>query len=378
MSYIRKRRHRSGQETYYIGFKDQYGRWREKAAGTRRKDAEAFLRRVLEEVASGTYGRQEEDPTLSEFFSSFLQAKASTLKGSTMEDYRLTFGKHVLPRLGKRRLSELSPAVVQKLLLDLEKEGLSAATQGKVLRYLKTVLRHAVRLELIDRDPCRAVSAPRVEKKEQRFLAPEELDSLLEAADGYLKPLLAVACYAGLRQGEILALTWRDIDFQASLIRVRRTYHYAHGFSAPKTPASRRDVPMIPTLRAMLEEHYNASGKPGPDDLVFPNSASKPMDRRNLVRRGFSKALERSGIGDIRFHDLRHTFASLCIAGGVDPKTLQAMMGHSSIRVTMDTYGHLYRDALDRASRSLEAVVSGGPKVVLLSREARTARQGDL
>jgi len=369
MAYIRRRKDTGN---YVIGFRDQHGRWHEKTAGPRRKDAEVLLRRVLREVAEGTYGKRDENPTLAEFSDYFLRARAGEVKASTLEDYGRVMSLHVLPRLGKFRLREITPAAVQGLLLDLEGEGMSAAMRGKVLRYLKVLLRLAVRLELIERDPCRAARAPKVERKEPRFFTSEEVSCLLEAAEGYMKPLLAAACYAGLRQGELLALRWGDIDLFGGTITVTRTYHYAHGFSSPKTPASRRTVPIIPTLRAILEDYRReqfGALEPDPERLVFLNQAGNPIDRRNLVNRGFRRALEAAGLPEIRFHDLRHTFASLCIEGGVDPKTLQALLGHSSIKVTMDTYSHLYQTAFDRASRALEAVASGGAKVIRMPRK---------
>lgn len=251
---------------------------------------------------------------------------------------------------------------------------MSAAMRAKVLRYLKVLMRHAVRMELIPRDPCQAVTAPRVEAREQRFLSAEEAERLITAAEGYMKPLLAVACYAGLRQGEILALTWEDVNLKSSTARVRRTYHYATGFTSPKTTASRRTVPIIPTLKAMLEDYYLSCGKPPADSLVFKNEVGGPIDRRNLSNRGFARAVKGAKLGDLRFHDLRHTFAAMCIEGAVDPKTLQAMMGHASIKVSLDIYGHLYTAAFDRASRSLEAVVSGGAKVIAMpEKEAKNA-----
>ncbi|MBC7248395.1 MAG: site-specific integrase [Actinobacteria bacterium] len=364
MAYIKKRAWPSGKISYIIGFRDQHGRWRERTAGPRRKDAEALLARVQREIAAGTYGR-EGDITFAEFLDGYLRTR-DDLKESTLADYERTLRKHALGRIGKLPLREITPRTVQALLSDLEMDGVSPALRGKVLRYLKAALRHAVSLELIDRDPCRAIRAPRVKTKEQRHLAPGEVEALIQAAEAEVKPIIALAAYAGLRQGEILALTGADIDFAREHITVRRTYHYAHGFSDPKTPASRRVVPMIPTLKAILLEYYRSRGTPRPDDLVFSNRAGKPIDRRNLVNRGFERALEASGVPRIRFHDLRHTYASMNIEGGVDPKTLQAIMGHSSIRVTMDIYGHLYREAFQRAARALEAVVSGGPKVITL------------
>jgi integrase len=372
MSYIRKRAYADGSEKYTAGFKDQSGRWRERVVPGRKKDAENYLRRVLEEVAAGTFEVEREDPAFAEFAGGFLKAKKGEVKASTLDDYKRVIKNHLVPFFGKKHLSQITPSVVQGFILSLEGAGMSAAMRAKVLRYLKVLMRHAVRMELVGRDPCQAVTAPRVEAKEQRFLSAEEAERLITAAEGYMKPLLAVACYAGLRQGEILALTWEDVNLKSSTVRVRRTYHYTHGFTSPKTAASRRTVPIIPTLKAMLEDHYLSCGRPTTESLVFRNEAGKPIDRRNLVNRGLDRALKRAGIPPLRFHDLRHTFAALSIEAAVDPKTLQAMMGHASIKVSLDIYGHLYTAAFDRASKSLEAVISGGAKVIPMpGREAK-------
>ncbi len=223
----------------------------------------------------------------------------------------------------------------------MSKKGVSPATTGKAYRVLKAILRQAIALEVLDRDPTLAISPPRVERKEMDFLTREEVEALLEAADPDMRDLLSVAVFAGLRQGEILALLWRDIDFDAGIIRVVRSYG-PHGFTDLKYPSSRRAVPMPPNLIAALEERRRRKGNPGPDELVFPSKAGTPLDRHNLTARMFEPLLEKAGLRRIRFHDLRHTYASLAIAAGMDPKALQQAMGHSSVMVTMDIYAHSF------------------------------------
>ncbi len=126
-------------------------------------------------------------------------------------------------------------------------------------------------------------------------------------------------------------------------------------------------MPIIETLGDNLRHYRENAEKVKDEDLIFCNSAGNPVDRRNLVNRAFARALKGAGLSGVRFHDLRHTFAALSIEAGVDVKTLQVMMGHSSIRVTLDIYGHLYSTAYDRASRSLENLISGGLKVIDLT-----------
>jgi integrase len=115
---------------------------------------------------------------------------------------------------------------------------------------------------------------------------------------------------------------------------------------------------MAPTLYSIIVSLYIDKGRPEEESLVFPNKEGKAQDRRNLVRRSFERIINKAGLRRIRFHDLRHTFAALCIEGGTDIKTLQALMGHSSIKVTMDVYGHLYKSSFERAIEGLESVIS--------------------
>lgn len=373
MAYIRKREYPSGRAVYVIGFKDQHGRWHERAAGTRRKDAEVLLRRIQEEIAAGTYGVKREDPTFSELLERFLAAKTREVKPRTLEDYRYTLEKYALPAFGNKRISQITPATVDAFLSDLGERGISPAVAGKVYRYVKTVLRYAVRLELLEKDPTLPVQPPRKIRPEMDYLKPEEVRRLLDSTDGQLRAILAVACLAGLRVGEICGLRWRDIDFKAGTIRVVRSYDPKHGFSEPKSRHGKRAVPMSFRLQEILLDHYRERGQPGPEELVFPNSLGKPKDRNALVFREFKRALKEAGLREVRFHDLRHTYAALAIASGMDLKALQAAMGHHSITMTADHYGHLLPGAYDRPLARMDALLEPGQKVIRLCKPVREA-----
>ncbi|WP_287153172.1 site-specific integrase [Candidatus Solincola tengchongensis] len=371
MSYIRRREYPSGKVSYAVAFKDQHGRWREVVAGSRRKDAEVLLRRISQEVAAGTWGRKEENPTLSEFSRSFLEAKKDELKPSTLKDYSEVVHNHILPILGRLRLKEITPLEVQEFLLRLQEKGVSSATTGKVYRVLKVILRRAVALELLDRDPTVGISPPRVERKEMRFLTPEEVNRLLEATEGTdIGDLIAVAVMTGLRQGELLGLRWRDVDLPGRRINVVRSWHAVSGHTDLKTASSRRTVPIPQGLLPILEARHRRMGFPPPSSPVFPEEG-KSKDRRNLIAREFEPALERAGLPRIRFHDLRHTFASLAIEGGVDLKSLQAVMGHANITTTAHVYGHVYDTHLERVGKGVELALQGGLKVIRLARKDR-------
>jgi integrase len=367
MAFIRKRVTPKGKVCYTVVFTDSRGQRRERSAGSTKKAAENLRVRIERELAEGTFEREEEEEhSFAEFCDRFLAAKEQETKKSTVADYESVIRNHLKPFFGGAPLSEITPIMVEDFVLYLEVKGCSPTTRRKALRYLRIIIRRALSMELIVRDPTLAIKLPRVEKRDMDYLSPEEVGALLAAAVGDLKVLLATACYTGLRQGEIIGLRWKDVDFKSRVVRVSRTYHHVYGFGSPKSKAARRSVPMIESLVDMLSEQYERHGCPNPEELVFPSRAGTPKDCRNLVQQEFEPLLLRAGLRRVRFHDLRHTFASLMVEGGCDIKTLQVLMGHSSITTTMNDYTHLYNTAFERAVKGLESVISGKPRVLPL------------
>ncbi len=204
-----------------------------------------------------------------------------------------------------------------------------------------------------------------------------EPQRLLEAADDRWRILIMTAILTGLRQGELLGLQWGDVDWVAQQMLVRRTY--THGrFYDPKTKTSRRRVD-LPTPLVIDLKKWKLRCPKGELDLVFPNGAGNPESHSNLTQRGFHPALRRAGLRRIRFHDLRHTYASLLIETCEHPKYIQAQMGHSSIKVTMDIYGHLMRATNSRAAEklgrlALSATKNGSKMVANQKRKQRDDR----
>jgi integrase len=170
---------------------------------------------------------------------------------------------------------------------------------------------------------------------------------------------LLLAITTGMRRGEILALRWGDVDWGGRRIWVRRSVGSDGRFQQPKTRGSVRAIAATPTLVSALRLHRMASGFKGEEDLIFPSERGTPLDGRNMVRRFFEAALRKAGLLRIRFHDLRHTYASLLIAQGEHPKLISEQLGHASVQITLDRYGHLmdqsYGDASDRLEKALFA-----------------------
>jgi integrase len=196
---------------------------------------------------------------------------------------------------------------------------------------------------------------------ESRILTPQQIGALVaNAGSPRLRTLILTAILTGLREGELLGLQWDDIDFEAHQIHVKRTFTDGT-FSEPKTKASRRRVDFPQDLAAALKR-WKLQCPLGELDLVFPNSAGRPENFSNLLKRGLYPALERAGLRKIRFDDLRHTFTSLAIHTGSNIKEIQVALGHASAQITLDVYGHLYEKATTEASDRMAALL--GSKMV--------------
>ena len=366
-TYIRQKELSSGKSRYYVtavADGHHYG-----CGGfDRKKDAEERCRLVDGRLAAGTFRqelvKQEESLPFKNFATSWLNEKDKNLKPGSARSYRDTFNLHVLPYLGEMKLNDITPTDIQEWVNKLgkvkqrNKKNLAPATIGKAYRYLRACLKNAEDRDLIDRCPCRGINLPKVPKEEMDFLSPDEVGRLLEKAEGTYRDLFTVLAYSGLRLGEGLALRWRDIDFGMNAIKVNRSLCTLSGeFQEPKTRSSRRAVRMLPRLRTHLTAMQHGQA---PDDLLFKSKSGTHLDASNC-RRAFEVALEAAKLKDVTVHSLRHTYTSTMLAAGESIKRIQHDLGHSSITMTMDTYGHLIPDGSGEALLRADALF-GGPK----------------
>jgi integrase len=204
----------------------------------------------------------------------------------------------------------------------------------------------------------------REEVEDITILTPEQIRALIDAApDLKSKTLFMMAVGTGMRQGELFGLKWDDIDWISGQVKVNRTYNHGR-FYEPKSKASHRRIDLAPQLIAQLKE-WQLACPPNTLDLVFPNGGGKPFNDGNFRGRTFYSVLKKARIPKIRFHDLRHCYASLLIDQGESPKYIQAQMGHSSINVTFDIYGHLMKDSNQESATKLGNTIFGnGSKTV--------------
>jgi len=311
--------------------------------------------------------------TVSEYLDRFLEdVQHGSVRESTYSRDKYLITNHVKPTLGRVKLKNLSAMHLQRLYREKQDAGLSASTVQKVHHILHKALAQAVRWDLIARNPTDNVKAPTPTPKEMHPLSAEEASMLLEATQGdRLKALYVLAVTTGMRRGELLGLKWSDIDLEYGRLSIRRalTRTGNGGRSAlaeTKTRGSRRTVNLtqraVGALRSHLErqlaEIEAAGDLYGDEGLVFTTEAGTPINPSNLRQRSFAPLLKRAGLPHIRFHDLRHTCATLLLSKGVHPKFVQELLGHATIAITLDTYSHVMPGMGDHTARAMEDVLS--------------------
>lgn len=308
-------------------------------------EARTFLAGQTVDTARGVYldprlGRT----TVAAFWPKFLEASPH-LRPATTEVYGVLSRLHVLPYLGRRRLGELTRLDIERWVGELTAAGVGAATVNAAHRVLRRVLSAAEAAGYIGRNVARGVKTPRPPREEMRFLDATELSSIVEAVPDNDRALVLLLGLCGLRIGEAAALAVEDLDLLRRTARVTKAVSEVAGrvtVGPTKTGASRA-VPLPRVVAEALAAHLSAVPK-GPRGLVFGDRDGGFLRRTNWTRRVWRPALRKAGIAEPlpRVHDLRHTAASLAIAAGAHPKSIQAALGHSSITVTLDRYGHLF------------------------------------
>lgn len=347
-------------------------RW--EAVGRNKHDAERRLTEVMAELHQGRFHRPK--PILfGQFSEQWLRDYAEgAVKPMTLRLYRILVKAHLNPAFGGLPVMGITPQHIQRFLAQcLREKGLSPRTANYLLFLLKKILRHARQWRYLREDPSEGIKPAREEQKEMAFLHPDEIRLLLKHADEPYRTLFLTAIFTGMRRGELLGLRWGDIDWHNNLIHIRRSL-YCHSeaelverheenkekwrFSTPKSKKSIRAIQMSPRLREALELH-RLQCPVSSHDLVFCTAQGSPMDAPNMVKREFLPALSRAGLRRIRFHDLRHTYTTLLIAQGANVKFIQSQLGHSSIEMTLDRYGHLLPDAQRGVGERLDSQVFG-------------------
>lgn len=346
-----------------IDFYDQNGHRRLKTLrkGISKTEAKKILREIENQVEKGAFCSAYKMPQFSNVARSWLEYKKPNLRESTYIQYQGHVDNHLNPFFGKAKISRIDFDSIEKYIFCSHKTGTNPATLNKTLITLGSILKYAVKKKYINANPIHEVEKQKAVSSvtgKINFLTPDEINSLFENTDApKFKTLFMMAVLTGMRQGELLGLKWDDIDFGANQAHVKRTFNYGK-FHEPKTPASYRSIDLSPALMHELKK-WKMARPPNVLDLVFPSENGKAIDYHNMVKRYFHPALRKARVKRVRFHDLRHTYATLLIDQGEHPKYIQSQMGHSSIKVTLDTYGHLMKDINTEAPRRLDEKIFG-------------------
>jgi integrase len=306
--------------------------------------------------------------TLGEYLRVWLEDSVKdSVKQATYEGYARMVRNHIAPALGGVKLKNLTPPHLRRLY----KEKLDSGLGTRSVQYIHTTLHKALRQTvddgLIPRNVADSVKPPQLKRIEMKPLSPEQAKALLEAAGGdRFEALYVLAITAGLRQGELLGLKWQDVDLEAGKLQVRRTL-YKGNFTAPKTAKSRRSIKLTTRAvealtrhrEAQLEESERLTGLWQDQGLVFTTQVGTPVNRHNFYGRNFKPLLEKAGLPHtVRFHDLRHTCATLLLSKNINPKVISEMLGHANVTVTLDTYSHVLPHMQDVAVDAMDSSLS--------------------
>ena len=322
--------------------------------GKTRKEAAEKLRKAIWNVDSGKV--EDSNKTLEAYLSDWLNTTKNTLRVSTFKRYEQIVRVHLIPGLGGIRLKNLSPTPIEDLYQKKIKV-LSPRTVQYIHATLRRALAQAVRLDLLTKNVADLVNPPKLQKKEISPLNVEEINRLFKTIEGHpLEALFVLAVTTGLRRGEILGLHWNDIDLDKGTLQVQRSLSLTKGgpvFNPPKTTRGKRSVRLSSVCVKALIKHKSRQKN---NVLVFPNQEGEPRRSSNVLNSTFDRIKKKGNLPDIRFHDLRHTCATLLLGKGVHPKIVQEMLGHSTISITLDTYSHVLPNMQEKAVMAMEDI----------------------
>jgi integrase len=375
-----KNRDGSQGEAWVVAYGDQDGKRRIKSFGLKR-DADAFHASVSTELRSGVHVPDSQSITIAEAGVLWLKScDAAGLERSTMEQYRQHLKVHIIPLIGKVKLSRFTAPMARDFEDRLALDRSSAMTR-KVRASLSAILADAQERGLVGQNVVRALRARRPRGQEARTAkrqkgklqagvdipTPAEIRAITDALVGRWRPIILTAIFTGLRASELRGLRWADVNMKRGELHVRQRADRFNAVGQPKSEAGERVVPLPPPLVAMLREHRLACPKSSLD-LVFPSALGVVQSRQNIVRRGLQPAQVAAGVvtksGEAKYpglHALRHFYASWCINRRVDGglelplKLVQARLGHASITMTADRYGHLFPRGDDGAELAAAA-----------------------
>ncbi|MGE3745636.1 MAG: tyrosine-type recombinase/integrase [Sphingomonadaceae bacterium] len=367
MATIKKRRWESPsgeiKDAWQVDYRDQAGKRRSKQFA-RKKDAEAWLTQAAWHVSQGTHTPDSQSITVKKAGELWLaRARLEALEPTTIASYDQHIRLHINPLCGEKKLSQLTKPIVEGYRDQLMGK-LSRPMATRVLRSLTSIISEAQRRGHVAQNVAAGVRVRRVQREKAKVTIPTkvELNAMIEAArkssEPMAWPLLTTTIFAGVRASELRGLPWRCVDLKSGTVTIEQRADAQGNIGAPKSASGRRSIPLPPTAIQALRA-WKLQCPRTDDDLVFPSIGKKAMSHRYMTLNIFapvqiaSKVFDTVKIDDeseiqrprYTLHELRHAAASLWIEQRVNPKRVQRWMGHSSIQVTFDTYGHLFDQA---------------------------------
>ncbi|WIG51012.1 MAG: hypothetical protein OJF48_001929 [Afipia sp.] len=386
MATVRKRTLPSGLVRWRASYTDGAGVRRTKQFA-RKSDGEAWLVEIRHDVARGLHTPGSISPTVKEAAALWIKrCNEKKLEPMTIKGYEEHVDLHIVPFIGAKKLSDLTVPAVNAFADSLRDAGRSSEMIKRVVRSLGAIFKEARRRGLSAAAPTIGLDLDLPDREDPRPEIPTkaELQFVIATVTGRWRPLVLVAIYCGLRGSELRGLRWQDVDFQARKISVAQRADASHKIGKLKSKAAYRTIHMPPAVVQALREWKLICPK-GDLGLVFPNKVGKVESHANILERGLHPALIAGGyivsvpvtddagkpavndagepvkrsVPKYGMHSLRHACASLWIESGYNPKQIQRLMGHSSIKVTFDVYGHLFADdeADQRAAADVQALL---------------------
>lgn len=334
-----------------------------------RAEAQQWLRRMQIQLEHG-YDYQGGKISLAEYLSEWLNASRLSLRQKTIDQYERVIDKHIVPRIGEISLNELRLSKVEQYYAELLREGVGVRTVRVIHSILHRSFNKALQYDLVIKNPAHGAALPKYKQTEMKFLDESQVNTFLVAAHGSpYEALYYLAITTGMREGELFGLQWSDLHWNTCMLHVQRQSQRVAGkgwwFEEPKTRSGKRLIRLGESTLQKLREHHEqqelqkavAGNRWKGYDLVFPNSVGKPGDPSNL-RKDFLTILEKVGLPKIRFHDLRHTAASLMLNRNLPPIVVSKRLGHAKPSTTLDIYGHLLPEGQEEAARVMDEIIT--------------------
>jgi len=350
------RRHPVDQRKWQVRYIDPTGRERSKTF-RRKVDAEKFLIHVEAQKQRAEWINPELSSTLFQDWAEGWLANRTHLKPKTFSGYESLLKVHILPQFGSSRLDRIDSLSIEEWVADLKASGLSASRIRQAHNVMSQILKTAVRARYLPANSAEGIDLPRKLRREELFLSPAEVDRLASQVVEEYRTLIYVFAYGALRWGEAIALRRRRVDVLRGNLEVAESLAEVGGdlHFGPTKNYRNRIVTLPRFLREMLNHQLVTYAAPDPDALLFTASNGSPMRNSNFSSNVWRPAVQAAALPTgLRVHDLRHTAVAILISQGVHPEAIKRFLGHSSIMVTMDIYGHLFPSEQEALAKALD------------------------